>query len=93
MAKNLEFILVSIAFLARATVQRRTGVLLVRKTYDDDTFLTSNLWECMMIASCIKGFLGNSTARDKGHFRCYKNNVYSHLVPKTGINRRRELEE
>jgi len=85
--------LVSITFLTGATVQRRIGVLLVRKTHDNDTFLTSNLWECMMIGSCIKGFLCNSTARDKGHFRCYKNNVYSHLVLKTGINKRRELKE
>jgi len=47
----------------------------------------------MVIAADIKEFLCNSTAGDMGHFRCYKNNVYSHLVWKMVIKRRRELKE
>jgi len=47
----------------------------------------------MVIVSCIKGFLCNSTAGDMSHLWCYKNNVYSYLVPKMEINKRRELKE
>jgi len=47
----------------------------------------------MVIASCIKGFLCNSTEGDMNHLRCYKSNVCRYLVPKMEINKRRELKE